>query len=292
MVAPSVEGQRAMLLEAHRDAGVDAADIDYVEAHGPGTPAGDAAELTALAQVLGERRGGDPCLVGSAKTNIGHTEVAAGLVGLIKAALALKHRRIPATLHVTRPNRVLADFSGAIELATEARPWVDRGRPRLAGVSSFGLSGVNAHVVLQEAPAVPAADRRNREVPGFLLPVSARCPDALRELSLAYADVVERTTDLADLYDLCFTASSRRSHHEVRAVVAGGTAAELAANLRCVAAGEPHGACHPMLRHFRDAYLRGNDAGWQALYSGGQFRELPSYPWQHRRHWLDSVPAA
>ncbi|MEV6605486.1 beta-ketoacyl synthase N-terminal-like domain-containing protein [Kutzneria sp. NPDC051319] len=292
MVAPSVEGQRAMLLAAHRDAGVDAAEIDYVEAHGPGTPAGDAAELTALAEVLGQRRGGDPCLVGSAKTNIGHTEVAAGLVGLIKTALALKHRRIPPTLHVTRPNPVLADFTDVLGLATAATPWADRGRPRMAGVSSFGLSGVNAHVVLEEAPAVPTAQRRDRAVPGFLLPISARCPDALRELSLAYADVVERVVDPVELYDVCFSASSRRSHHGVRAVVAGSSAAELAANLRSVTAGEALGGCHPLLSPTRDAFLRGEDAGWEALYAGGQFHELPSYPWQRRRHWLDSVPAA
>ncbi|WP_322750458.1 MULTISPECIES: polyketide synthase, partial [unclassified Frankia] len=153
VTAPSVESQAEMLRTAYHNAGVEPGDIDYIEAHGTGTVMGDQIELTAIAEVLSEGRPSDrPCVLGSAKSNIGHTEGAAGMVGIIKVALSLRHRTIPASLHIAEPNPAVPWDELPIELATTVRRWPDRGRPRLAGVSAFGLSGTNVHVVLAEAP--------------------------------------------------------------------------------------------------------------------------------------------
>ena len=154
--ATGVTGQEDLLRTTLGAVGIAPSDVDYVEAHGTGTPKGDAVELTALGNVLGEGRDtGRPVLVGSVKSNIGHSEATAGLAGLLKTALALRYRTIPATLHVQRPNPVLAD--APVALASTTQPWPDRGRPGVAGVTALGMFGVGAHVVLGEAPPAAAA---------------------------------------------------------------------------------------------------------------------------------------
>lgn len=234
LIAAGVNGQEAMLREAYRDAGVRPGQIDYVEAHGPGTPSGDLTELTALARVMGEgREPGQRCLVGSAKSNIGHGEGAAGLVGLLKAALALRHRTVPATLNVRRPHPLFEQPGMPLELVRRTREWPERPWPAMAGVSSFGLSATNAHVVLAEAPAGTAARRRR---PGtYLLPLSARDERALPDLALRYADTLQ--PNASSLHDLCFSAGERRSHHGHRIAVVGTNGRGIAAALRSYAAG-------------------------------------------------------
>ncbi|MBX6385003.1 MAG: acyltransferase domain-containing protein [Microbispora sp.] len=234
MIAAGAGGQEAMLREAYRDAGVRPGQIDYIEAHGPGTPSGDLTELTALARVMGEgREPGQRCLVGSAKSNIGHGEGAAGLVGLLKAALALQHRTIPATLNVHRPHPLFEQPGTPLELVRRTREWPERPWPAMAGVSSFGLSATNAHVVLAEAPARPAARRRRSGA--FLMPLSARDERALPDLALRYADILQQST--ASPYDICFSAGDRRTHHGHRVAVVGTNGRGIAAALRCYAAG-------------------------------------------------------
>ncbi|GAA3209328.1 hypothetical protein GCM10020216_012310 [Nonomuraea helvata] len=241
LVAPGLEGHETMLRKAYLDAGVSPGDVDYVEAHGPGTPAGDPTELAALNLVM--REGRDPgrrCLVGSVKSNIGHTEFASGMAGLLKTALALRHRTIPPTLHVVEPHAVLRDPAAAIELALLAQDWPERGVPALAGVNSFGMSGTNVHVVLSEAPR-PARPRRTEARPSYVLPLSARDPRALDELAGAYAELLDTVYTVADtvaedegsgLHDVCFSAGARRSHHEFRLAAVGDDARSLAASLR------------------------------------------------------------
>ncbi|MEV4108873.1 type I polyketide synthase [Nonomuraea sp. NPDC049695] len=249
LVAPGLEGHETMLRKAYLDAGVSPGDVDYVEAHGPGTPAGDPTELAALNLVM--REGRDPgrrCLVGSVKSNIGHTEFASGMAGLLKTALALRHRTIPPTLHVVEPHAVLLDPAASVELALLAQDWPERGVPALAGVNSFGMSGTNVHLVLSEAPR-PARPRRAQARPSYVLPLSARDPRALDELAAAYADLLDTMADemvademVADetvaegegpgLHDVCFSAGARRSHHEFRLAAVGDDARSLAASLR------------------------------------------------------------
>ncbi|MEU7751282.1 acyltransferase domain-containing protein [Micromonospora sp. NPDC049171] len=235
MLAPGVDGQRDMLRAALRDAGVRPADVDYVEAHGAGTPRGDDVELTALHTVLGEGRPAErPCLTGSIKSNIGHAEAAAGLAGLVKAALAIRHRTIPASLGVERPHPLLAAGT-PLALASMTRPWPETGRPAIAGVSSFGLSATNVHVVLSE---VTTADVTPAAAPStVLLPLSARDPGALRTLAERYADLLDGP-ERVEPAQVAYQAATRRTHHDLRLAVVGGDRGRLARDLRAFAAGQ------------------------------------------------------
>ncbi len=153
LTAPSRQAQEAVLRAAYRHAGIAPGQVDYVEAHGTGTPLGDPIELTALGAVLGEGRdAGRRCTLGSVKTNIGHLEAAAGVAGLIKAALSLHHRAIPASLNFSRPNPHVDLDALPLRIPRGLEPWPDTEGPATAGVSSFGFGGTNAHVVLEEAP--------------------------------------------------------------------------------------------------------------------------------------------
>ncbi|ODR08073.1 beta-ketoacyl synthase [Mycolicibacillus koreensis] len=218
LIAPSAAAQEAVLKEAYRRAGIAPAAVGYVEAHGTGTALGDAIEAKALGAVLAAgRRDGDRCLVGSVKTNIGHLEAAAGVAGLIKVALALRHRQIPASLHFTDPNPHIPFAELPLQVVDTLTAWPEDTGRAVAGVSSFGFGGTNAHVVLTEAPqvrATPAAAASRPE----LLALSARSPEALDALVGEYE--MQLVTG-APLGDLCYTAGARRGHHDYRLCVVG-----------------------------------------------------------------------
>ncbi|WP_433733997.1 type I polyketide synthase [Nocardia sp. CA-129566] len=180
MPASSADGQRRLLRRACERAGVDPASVDYVEAHGTGTAGGDRAELTALGTVYGAARTpGDPLLVGSVKTNIGHTEAAAGIAGLLKAALALAHRRIPRSLHFEHAPADLDLTALNVRVTDTATAWPDTGAPARAAVSAFGFGGSNAHVILEAAP--PSVQRPRPESGDRLVALSAHSTAALRD---------------------------------------------------------------------------------------------------------------
>ncbi len=240
LMAPAVAGQRDVLRAAYASSGVDPADVDYVEAHGTGTAVGDPVELEALSQVLGPGRGAERRLpVGSVKTNIGHTEAAAGVVGLIKATLVLQHRVIPPSLHMHTPTPAVDWATAPVRLIRHTEPLDVIGRPAHVGVSAFGISGTNAHLVLAEAPPsdhVPhPQDAAQTEVADeHLLSMSARTPDALLDLVRGYLTYLGpggpgRELDLADI---CHTAATRRTPHEHRLGVVGRDHESLAAALR------------------------------------------------------------
>ncbi len=173
--APSGPAQEEVIRQALGQARVEAATVDVLECHGTGTPLGDPIEVQALAAVYGEGRPGErPLVLGSIKTNIGHTEGAAGIAGVMKAVLALQHARIPQSLHAARPNPLIPWDDLRVRVADQALAWERSGHPRRAGVSSFGISGTNAHVILEEAPAAPLTERRAREASSYLLPLSAK----------------------------------------------------------------------------------------------------------------------
>ncbi|OBH90671.1 polyketide synthase [Mycobacterium sp. E2989] len=220
ITVPRAAAQEAAIATALRRAGIRPDEVGYVEAHGTGTPVGDPIEAGALGNVLAaDRSPADPLLIGSVKTNIGHLEAGAGVAGLIKAALVLKHGYIPANLHLNDP---IALANSGIEVPSTGRPFPGN-RRRVAGVNSFGFGGTNAHVVLAEPP-VPAraVPEKSRQMPLALLPVSARSQEALAATARRLAEQLNAHPDLS-LLDLGYTLSRRRTHltHR-RAIVADG----------------------------------------------------------------------
>ncbi|QUH01863.1 acyltransferase domain-containing protein [Saccharopolyspora erythraea] len=239
LVTPSEEGQQGVLSRAYRQAGVNPADVAYVEAHGTGTAVGDVVELQALGAVLGAGRPAEQeCLVGSVKTNIGHAEGAAGIAGFIKTVLCLEHGEVPPNLHRHTPNPAVPWSELPFRLPNARTPLPARGRRTLAGVSSFGLTGVNAHVVLAtpESPAGVESEKQSQtrvEHRAALLPVSASTPEALRQLAGRYADSLDsRARTAGDWLDICYSAAVRRQHQDVRLAVPAASASEAAAALR------------------------------------------------------------
>jgi acyl transferase domain-containing protein/acyl carrier protein len=239
LMTPSRPGQEAVFEEAYRSAGVSPGEVQYVEAHGTGTSVGDPVEMQALGAVLGEGRPeGHPCAVGSVKTNIGHTEGAAGVAGLIKVALALKHKTIPPSLHLRSPNPNIPWQNLPLTVQRELCPWPDSPGPALAGVSSFGISGTNSHVVLEEVPETPPADAEVAAT-DHLLPLSAHSPEVLEDTARAYIGFLRAEEGaVSSLQDICYTAGARRTHHAHRLGLVGGSREQLAEQLEAFLAGE------------------------------------------------------
>lgn len=247
MVAPNLRAQVACVRQAFQRAGIDPSATQYVEAHGTGTRQGDPVELRALGTVLGEGRPpGQPCRVGSVKSNLGHGETAAGITGLIKAALCVHHRQIPPSLHCRTPNPAI-DFSGLkLRVQTSLEPFPQADREAVVGVSSFGFGGTNAHVVLGEPPdqaaaAAGAKPQAPEPLPLQLLSLSAHSDVALRQSASDLAGLLREQPDLS-LGDLCATANQRRSQLSRRLVGLAPNPAVLQQQLDDFAAGgEPQG---------------------------------------------------
>ena len=228
--APSASGQARCIATALEVAGVPASSIGYVEAHGTATPLGDPIELAGLTAAF--RRDTDErgfCLIGSVKSNIGHTDAAAGVAGLIKVVLALQHGKVPASLYFTEPNPALNLSDSPFRVCTGTSDWPDRGAPRRAGVSSFGIGGTNAHVVLEEPPRAPHPPREDGRA--ALLVVSARTGDELVSAAGRLAGHLERHPDL-DLHDVAHTLRVGRSVLGHRAAVVAGSSADAVDALR------------------------------------------------------------
>ena len=241
LTAPNGPAQEAVLRAALAAAEVAPALVGYVEAHGTGTSLGDPIEVNALAAVLGAGRdAAQPLAIGSVKTNIGHLEAAAGVAGLVKTVLALQRREIPPHLHLNARNPHIDWSVMPISIPTVATPWPTIDGRRIAGVSSFGFSGTNAHVVLEDAPAVMASEPADAATrPVQLLALSARDDAALAMVVERYRTVLASTATERELADLCFTANAGRSHFAHRLSVQGANAADLDAALAAWQRREP-----------------------------------------------------
>ncbi|MFF4168327.1 type I polyketide synthase [Streptomyces sp. NPDC001741] len=237
LTAPNGPSQQRVIQQALASAGLTTTDVDMVEGHGTGTRLGDPIEAQALLATYGqERPEGQPLWLGSIKSNIGHAQAAAGVSGIIKAVMALRHGQMPATLHVDRPSDQVDWSEGAVELLTEARDWPETGRPRRAAVSSFGLSGTNAHIILEQAaePSAPQAPERLADPATDAVPVPLAL-SATGATSLA-AQAEQLHTHLADnheldLYDLGFSLATSRAALDHRAVVLAADKEQLIAGL-------------------------------------------------------------
>ncbi|MGH7222524.1 MAG: acyltransferase domain-containing protein, partial [Gemmataceae bacterium] len=246
LTVPSQSSQESLVRQALHQAHLAPTDVQFVEAHGTGTLVGDPIEARALGAALSEGRAEGECVVlGSVKTNIGHLEAAAGAAGFIKAALALQQRTIPANLNFKEPNPEIDFTALRLRVPTTTEPWPDtHGKPALASVNSFGFGGSNAHVVLQEPPrvVVSIAEEVPAEVePPYLVPLSARSPEALKALADKYAAFLQPQGEGAavSLRDLCFNTYFRRTHHDHRMAVVTGCREELIRQLEAFAKGEP-----------------------------------------------------
>jgi acyl transferase domain-containing protein/NAD(P)-dependent dehydrogenase (short-subunit alcohol dehydrogenase family)/acyl carrier protein len=256
LTAPNGPSQERVIRRALANAGLSTDDVDAVEAHGTGTVLGDPIEAHALLATYGQRRGKRPLRVGSIKSNVGHTSMAAGVGGVIKMVLALRHEELPPTLHVDEPSPHVDWSIGSIKLLTQAEAWPRGEHPRRAGVSSFGISGTNAHLILEEAPVPPEpikassaapqersstpeqAERSAPELPVLPWLVSAKSEPALRAQAERLRSYLEAHPE-RELLDVAFSLAKGRTQFERRAAVLGVTREQLLEGLTELSSGEP-----------------------------------------------------
>ncbi|WP_127956886.1 type I polyketide synthase [Serratia microhaemolytica] len=249
LTVPSGDAQQRLMTEALTKAQVTPAQLSYVEAHGTGTPVGDPIEANAIGSITRQGRASDnPCLLGSIKTNIGHTEAAAGVAGLIKAALVLQQRCVPPHLHFQSANPKIDFAALGLHIPSQVTPLAETGT-LYAAVNSFGFGGTNAHAILSSV-APPAAAGNTDSCPppaAWILPISARHPALLAQSAAAWAAMFTQLEpgegeSTKALRDICHSAATRREQHPYRAAVVGQSAAELAEGLQHLSQGESHPA--------------------------------------------------
>lgn len=292
--APSGVGQTRVALRALEVADVPPHTIGYLEAHGTGTYKGDPIEFAAMTAAYGGSASQTGhCALGSVKPNIGHLDACAGMASLIKAVLVLRHAEIPPLAGFTAPNPALALDDSPFRLPAAVEPWPG-GAPRRAAVNCLGVGGTNAHLVLEQAPTLPAQPRSAE--PRLILPLSARSPQALDELTAAIRALI----GTVDLGDLIRTVAVGRGQHRHRLVALGRTANELAASLAApvhtgtvaVPPGDlwpaPVGSYPADDAELAALWCGGADVDWAAVLDGrgGERVDLPSYPFQRHGHWV------
>ncbi len=293
--APGVEGQVRVIRKAQASARVSPESITFVETHGTGTPLGDPIEVSALTEAFrASTNKTEFCALGAVKNNIGHLDIAAGTAGLIKAVLALKHKTIPLTPGYHTPNPRLKLEESPFYINTKLQPWSTSETPRRAGVSSFGIGGTNAHVVLEEAEEYTASNMRLPEGP-YVLPLSAKTPEALLDLAKRYVDFL--SPHHLPLANICYTAQFGRSHFDYRAAIVATTHVDIRQQLLDFVEGDgvqdifiapdtKDGAASNIARR----YAQGDTIDWTGLYPDDthlQKVELPTYPFQRQRYWVD-----
>lgn len=239
LTAPNGPSQQAVIRQALKNADVEPAQISYVETHGTGTSLGDPIEVRSLKTVFSQgRQSQQPCWLGSVKTNIGHLEAAAGMAGLFKVVLALQHREIPAHLHLKELNPLISLDDSPFAIPTVRQPWESGTEPRLAGISSFGFGGTNAHVIIEEPPPLSNQGEEGAgERPLHLLMLSAKSGSALGEMARQYSAFLKSNPSLS-LADVCFSANTGRSQFEHRLAVVSSAIEDLQQQLQDFVRGE------------------------------------------------------
>ncbi|MBF0465561.1 MAG: SDR family NAD(P)-dependent oxidoreductase [Nitrospirae bacterium] len=294
LTVPNEAAQERVIRAALLNAGVEASEVSFIEAHGTGTALGDPIEVGALGAVFKPVKSkGNPLVIGSVKTNFGHLEAAAGVAGLIKVVLSMQHSKIPPHLHFKTPNPHIDWASLPIEVAAGGQTWSGK---KIAGVSSFGFSGTNAHVVLEEAPTPQrVAPELKRQL--HILTLSAKTDDALTDLTIRYREMLATSPNI-EVSDLCYTTNVGRSHFAKRRFVIGATTEELLKGLsetnEFQLPIEPKNAEENGLRQELETlgklYVSGKDIDWKnfnAPYGYRKLTTLPTYPFERKSYWLD-----
>ncbi len=310
---PNEQSQEKVIRQALDNAHVAPDMINYVEAHGTGTSLGDPIEVGALASALcSERSADNPLLIGSVKTNVGHLEAAAGVVGLIKVVLSMMHRRIPPHLHFQTPNPHIDWNSIPVSVPTSATQWPDSER-MFAGISSFGMSGVNAHAIVEGGSINPSAAgnvnvNNNTEEKFCLFTLSGKNDDALRQSAVRYVEFIDSNPHTL-LSDLCYTANTGRADFNSRLSTTVLTIPELSEKLNAFVNGQTTGCAisgqetlqsgtvdkfdnihsKTELDKLGKAYVRGKSIDWSLFYRDLDVHsiQLPTYPFQRRHYWVE-----
>jgi acyl transferase domain-containing protein len=310
LVAPHGPSQQTLIRQALENAGVEASQVSYVEVQGTGTSLGQPIEVEALGAVYCKNRTQDnPLVISSVKTNIGHLEAASGMASLIKVILAMQHQKIPPHLHFHRPNPYIDWDKLPVKVPTELLPWKSGEDKRFAGVSAFGFSGTNAHILLESAPLKehPKSSKSGLQ----LLTLSAKTQESLVELTKQYVKYLGSHLEL-NLGDICFTANTRRSHFQYRLAVIASSTDELANKLsafivgkeveglvkgKAISSSEFDLSSLDILTNDREkfltllasSYISGAKIDWSIVNKDDscQFLQLPNYPWQRQRYWVD-----
>ncbi len=307
---PNGQSQRHVIRQALINADVQPIDVSYIEAHGTGTSLGDPVEAGALGEVFKEHSFAKPLSVGAVKTNVGHLEAAAGIAGFIKTVMALQHREIPPNLHFNEPNSKIEWDKLPIQVANELKPWVATNR--IAGISSFGASGTNAHVVIGEAPLINKQNRKKLNIENSgsksLFVLSAKSDNALKQLANRYEEYLLSESEF-NIEDVCYTACVGRSHFNCRLSIIAETVDELCQKLHMFYEGrESEGmfiGSHEIgfesdhekgvkdnwstFDELAKKYAEGAYIDWEKFYNGSECQRvvLPTYTFQRERHWID-----
>ncbi|HEX2925663.1 MAG TPA: amino acid adenylation domain-containing protein [Ruminiclostridium sp.] len=299
--APRIDGQAGVIMEAQAKAGIDPETITYIEAHGTGTPLGDPIEIEALRQAFSKKTDKKGfCAVGSAKTNIGHLDSAAGVTGFIKTVLALRNRMIPPSLNYSKPNPKIDFENSPFFVNTELKEWKNTSNPLRAGVSSFGIGGTNAHVVLEEAPAVIDEKREHKDC---LLVFSAKTNSALDRLTADFAKHLKTNTDI-NMADAAYTLQIGRKEMEFRRFLVCTSREDAIEALESMQSHRVYSSLDGQsvsndrfdetrlesytLQEIGQFWLSGVKIDWNRLCSGQKLKRipLPAYPFEGRSFWV------
>ncbi len=306
LTAPNGLQQEALIKAAHRSANINPENISYVECHGTGTFLGDPIEIQALGEVVGKNRDNDkPCWIGSVKTNIGHLEPAAGIASIIKVALSLYHKKIPAHLNYHTPNPHIPFNKYHFAIPTKMQDWPLYGPYRLAGMSGFGFGGTNAHVMMREitadelTPDSPISDQTE------IFTLSAKDPQALKDLIKKWQDFLKNTPSL-NLSQICYNLHVRRSHYTYRLAILAKNISELSEALNAVLENKKSPTIFVNFEKSKsdnkvtnidlektdpktlaEYYVNQSNIPWKKFEEKRQFHnmDLPTYAWQHKDYW-------